>query len=305
MTNEIQIEERVGETLLDINVTKEILNRSREFLELGTDMEKIAHKLAGDALSKKGNYLKALPHYEKFGEVPEQTIHDSQILYLGLVNEPKYLDIFRGLVSKYGRKFSNQGVNDGFVKVLQNNHSCFLTGPANVRNKKTLVEVIERETGVRFDRALVRKAYIEAMEGGYGHCVENVFANSNHEKFKPRTIEEFELINKFYEQNITSDSLASPNYVHSLPMITGVSPIYKLLLNVGREKADRVKRGKLNKDYLKEFVESTGMPCLGKYLYMRAGMKRETYKNSIVPLPKFKKPRILKRICSILTGALK
>lgn len=283
------IKERLEGMLLDTDATKEILNRSKELLKSDKEPEKVAHKLAGDALSKKGDYLKALPHYENFGEVPEQIIRNNQLLYLGLVDDPEYLAIFEGLIHKYGRKFFNEDVRNKFVQKLQES-------PANIKKIKNLVVAIEKETGVRFDRSLIRKAYIVAIEEGYGHCVENVFANSNCEKFKPQTQEEFELINGLYERNITSNSLITPRYIHNLPIITGVSPSYKLLLKVGKEKADMVKQGKMHKDYLKEFVDSTGMPCLGKYLYERAGMKKESYKNHAASLSSVKKESILKRI---------
>jgi hypothetical protein len=293
------IEERMLE---DIGVTKSILGWGKKVLEEGQDPEKVIHKLAGDVLAEKGDYLEALPHYEEFGEVPDGIIRGNQLLYMGLLNEQEYMDIFRNLISKYGRKFSDEDVKNKFVQELQGGHSCFLTGPANRGNGKTLVASIEEETGVKFDRSFIQKAYIEAMKEGYAHCVEAVFTNSNYQRFKPQTEEDRRLVKSLYEGNVTSNSLATPQYVRNLPIITGVSPSYKLLLDVGRAKADMVKRKVLHGGYLKEFIESTGMPCLGKYLYERAGMKREPCRNHIVPLSYTKKPGILERIYSKFKG---
>ncbi|MEK6885879.1 MAG: hypothetical protein AABX17_02845 [Nanoarchaeota archaeon] len=262
--------------LLDVDLTSEILNRARLILRTGKEPKLVAQKIAAGILSDKGDYLKALPIYESFGEVPEEIIRKNQLLYLGLVDKPEYLKKFRELVLKYGKRFSEEDVKEKFVRELQDVHSCFLTGPANVKNHQSLVKLIEEETGVKFDRSLIRKAYIDAIRGGYGHCVENVFSNSKCESFKPKTREEYEAVYRLIEKNVRADSLATPQYVHNIPIITGVSPSYGLLLQVGRKKAQEVLAKKMHPDYMKEYAESVraiGLPVLAEHLYKISKIK--------------------------------
>ncbi len=278
MTNETQKQIERERTLLETDIVAEALRRGQPFLEQWKTPEEVAHKLAGDILiTRKNDYLEALPHYEAFGEVPDEVVRDNQILYLGLINDTKYAEKFQGLIKRYGTRFSDEDVRRKFIQKLQDVHSCFLTGPANVRTCKSLVKLIEDETGVKFERKLVREAYLDALKSGFGLPVEHIFSNSNCERFKPKTQGEYDLVGNFIRQNVTANSLATPRYVQNIPIITGVSPSYQLLLNVGREKAKEVVEGKLHPDYMREYigaVESLGHSVLGKHLYGLAHIKR-------------------------------
>jgi len=252
--------------LLNVDLTSEILNRAKLILGSGEEPKLVAQKIAAGILSDKGDYLEALPLYESFGEVPEEIIRKNQLLYLGLVDEFLYLSKFRELISRYGRRFSEDDVKEKFVSRLQD----------NLKNHQSLVKLIEEETGVKFDRSLIKKAYVHAIHEGYGHCVQNVFSNSNCERFKPKTQEEYEAVYRLIEKNIRADSLDTPEYVHDIPVITGVSPPYKLLLEVGRKKAQEVLAKRLHPDYMKEYAESVrsiGLPVLAEHLYKIAGIK--------------------------------
>ena len=307
---------KLDDTLLDIELTQAIFNQGKDYLKKGIKTEVVSYKLAGDILVSKGKYINALEYYKKAGYTPNNNIIRSAQKTQMFLTDRRFK--FKELVSEYGIKYSSNDVKETFIRILKGNPDYFCssndvketfihilqgnlnylqTGPSNRGKAKNQIDFLAKETGIYFDRKhIIRMAYINAIKEGYMYCVENVFINTNKTKFIPKTPEELSLVKNLYEKNI-KPHLAAPKYVKSIFEITGVSIPYKLLLNTGRKKADEVKEGKLHKDYLKGFVDSTGMKHLGNYLYERAGMTKTSFS---ISAQKVKRQGILKKLYTFL-----
>ncbi len=222
---------------------------------------KATYEMLGDLYKRKSNYAEAVESYEKAGVKPGEDLLKKTYSWLITLRQPGRL---RKIMEKEGWRPTKENVEEEFKKFLQG------YGP-----DREVMKYFKKELGNKSD-SIIYEAYREAMKAKGSSPAwrsEEIFKKTKR-RWEPKTKEDRDLVQKAYNSIFAVGFF--PALSRTIKLIekgTGIPPGEKGVYDTGKEIAQEVARRKVHPDYLKEFLEVTGIGQLAPALYKIANVK--------------------------------